>query len=108
MKWGQNMNSTIINSDFMGPTIVAGLAAIMATGSVSGWATPIESVYTLNQNAPTFSNVDSHIVSRNLTGVSSFQVAIEAAYLNLLVGQEPLGSEIERLWDKNIVSLYEE
>jgi len=80
----------------------AGMAA-----TVAAWPTQEPAVYEANQNIPTFSFFEASLESDDSFSTNNFAEKIAAVYETLLEGQEPLGREIEEVWDKSIGELYE-
>ncbi len=70
-----------------------------------------ELIYVVQQNAASFSSYESSMLMGRDNMVSAaaqeFSNEIAEIYSALALGQEPLGSEFEAIWDANAIDLYE-
>lgn len=89
-----------------GTLAVLGITAALATGQLA-WAVSNQPSYLVADSSSSYSLVEK---SLNISGNAikpDFAAEVANFYSKLMMVQEPLGAEFERVWDENIDSLYE-
>lgn len=115
--------SRIIRYEQSQTTSYSGLmsAAVLAGTMISGYPSNLlaegltshqnrhacEVIFVTKSNKQTFSRYSSPITGEFITATVTFEQAVSNFYARLMVNQEPLGAEFEKVLYENLWDLYE-
>jgi len=103
------MNNLTHSSNFLHPVSAVALGVTAAIASEpTAWPQREPTNYTINKVDSTYSYTENWVDFLSFEESGTFANGIAQIYASLLDGQEPLGSDFEKIWDENTGYLYEE
>lgn len=99
------MNEVILPNATSTTFAVVGLNAALAMGNAT-WPTN-EPIYVTTQSNPTFSFFEAELTATPKTSLNDFAQNVAEIFASLSEHQEPLGSDFESAWEKNVDTLYQ-